>query len=101
MTPEDLAAMREMMQDLNQMLREQAEGERARLRGVHGTSGASTSPAWRAWTSCIEQMGRQMAAMQSLMQSLSPEQRQQLDDMMRIRSCCRTSAWRRSCASSP
>src|SRR5262249_37639813 len=31
----------------------------------------------------IEQIGRQMAAMQSLMQSLSPEQRQQLDEMMR------------------
>ena len=31
----------------------------------------------------IEQMGRQMAAMQSLMQSLTPEQRGQLDQMMR------------------
>src|SRR5436309_583752 len=31
----------------------------------------------------IEQIGRQMAAMQSLMQSLTPDQRQQLDEMMR------------------
>jgi uncharacterized protein with von Willebrand factor type A (vWA) domain len=82
MTPEDLKRMREMMQDLNRMLRQKADGEEPDFEAFKAKWGQNF-PGVESLDQLIEQMGRQMAAMQSLMQSLSPEQRQQLDDMMR------------------
>ena len=82
MTPQDLARMREMMQDLNRMLRQKADGEEPDFDAFMAKWGQSF-PGVESLDQLIEQMGRQMAAMQSLMQSLSPEQRQQLDEMMR------------------
>ena len=82
MTPQDLARMREMMQDLNRMLRQKADGEEPDFDAFMAKHGQSF-PGVESLDQLIEQMGRQMAALQSLMQSLSPEQRQQLDEMMR------------------
>ena len=82
MTPQDLARMREMMQDLNRMLRQKADGEEPDFDAFMAKWGQNF-PGVESLDQLIEQMGRQMAAMQSLMQSLSPEQRQQLDEMMR------------------
>ncbi len=82
MTPQDLKAMREMMQDLNRMLRQKAEGEEPDFEAFKEKWG-DRFPGVESLDQLIEQMGRQMAAMQSLMQSLSPEQRKQLDEMMR------------------
>jgi len=84
MTPQDLARMREMMQDLNRMLRQKAEGEEPDFDAFMAKWGQNF-PGVESLDQLIEQMGRQMAAMQSLMQSLSPEQRGQLDEMMRNR----------------
>jgi uncharacterized protein with von Willebrand factor type A (vWA) domain len=82
MTPDDLKRMREMMQDLNRMLRQKADGEEPDFEAFKQRWG-QYFPGVDNLDQLIEQMGRQMAAMQSLMQSLSPEQRKQLDDMMR------------------
>jgi uncharacterized protein with von Willebrand factor type A (vWA) domain len=82
LTPQDLKAMREMMQDLNRMLRQKAEGEEPDFDAFKEKWG-DRFPGVESLDQLIEQMGRQMAAMQSLMQSLSPEQRKQLDEMMR------------------
>jgi uncharacterized protein with von Willebrand factor type A (vWA) domain len=82
MTPQDLARMREMMQDLNRMLRQKADGEEPDFDAFMAKWGQNF-PGVENLDQLIEQIGRQMAAMQSLMQSLSPEQRQQLDEMMR------------------
>jgi uncharacterized protein with von Willebrand factor type A (vWA) domain len=82
MTPEDLKRMREMMQDLNRMLRQKADGEEPDFEAFKQKWGQNF-PGVESLDQLIEQMGRQMAAMQSLMQSLSPEQRAQLDQMMR------------------
>jgi uncharacterized protein with von Willebrand factor type A (vWA) domain len=82
MTPQDLARMREMMQDLNRMLRQKADGEEPDFDAFMAKWGQNF-PGVESLDQLIEQMGRQMAAMQSLMQSLSAEQRQQLDEMMR------------------
>jgi uncharacterized protein with von Willebrand factor type A (vWA) domain len=82
MTPQDLKAMREMMQDLNRMLRQKAEGEEPDFDAFKEKWG-DRFPGVESLDQLIDQMGRQMAAMQSLMQSLSPEQRKQLDEMMR------------------
>jgi uncharacterized protein with von Willebrand factor type A (vWA) domain len=82
LTPQDLARMREMMQDLNRMLRQKADGEEPDFEAFKAKWGQNF-PGVESLNELIEQMGRQMAAMQSLMQSLSPEQRAQLDEMMR------------------
>jgi uncharacterized protein with von Willebrand factor type A (vWA) domain len=82
MSPQDLARMREMMQDLNRMLRQKADGEEPDFDAFMAKWGQNF-PGVESLDQLIEQIGRQMAAMQSLMQSLTPEQRQQLDEMMR------------------
>jgi uncharacterized protein with von Willebrand factor type A (vWA) domain len=82
MTPEDLKRMREMLNDLNRMLREKAEGGEPDFEKFKQKWGQNF-PGVESLDQLLEQMGRQMAQMQSLMQSLSPEQRAQLDEMMR------------------
>jgi uncharacterized protein with von Willebrand factor type A (vWA) domain len=82
MTPEDLKRMREMIQDLNRMLRERAEGGEPDFEEFKEKWG-SQFPDAESLDDVLEQIGQRMAQMQSLMQSLSPEQRAQLDEMMR------------------
>jgi uncharacterized protein with von Willebrand factor type A (vWA) domain len=82
MTPEDLRRLREMIQDLNRMLRERAEGREPDFEQFKQKWGQHF-PGAESLDDLLEQMGRQMAAMQSLMQSLTPEQRGQLDALMR------------------
>jgi uncharacterized protein with von Willebrand factor type A (vWA) domain len=82
MTPQDLARMREMMQDLNRMLRQKADGEEPDFDAFKAKWGQNF-PGVESLNELIEQMGRQLAAMQSLMRSLTPDQRAQLDEMMR------------------
>jgi uncharacterized protein with von Willebrand factor type A (vWA) domain len=82
MTPEDLKRMREMIQDLNRMLRERAEGGEPDFEKFKQKWG-SQFPGAESLDDVLEQIGQRMAQMQSLMQSLSPEQRAQLDEMMR------------------
>jgi uncharacterized protein with von Willebrand factor type A (vWA) domain len=82
MSPQDLARMREMMQDLNRMLRQKAEGDEPDFDAFMDKWGQHF-PGVESLDQLIEQLGRQMAAMQSLMQSLSPDQRNQLNEMLR------------------
>ena len=82
MTPQDLARMREMLNDLNRMLREKADGGEPDFDQFKQKWGQNF-PGVESLDQLLEQMGRQMAQMQSLMQSLSPGQRQELDAMMR------------------
>jgi uncharacterized protein with von Willebrand factor type A (vWA) domain len=82
LTPEDLRRMREMIQDLNRMLAQKANGEEPDFEQFKQKWG-DQFPGAESLDDLLEQLGQRMAAMQSLMQSLSPGQRQQLDDMMR------------------
>ena len=82
MTPEDLRRMREMIQDLNRMLAEKADGEEPDF-GAFKAKWGDQFPGAESLDDLLEQLGQRMAAMQSLMQSLAPGQRQQLEDMMR------------------
>jgi uncharacterized protein with von Willebrand factor type A (vWA) domain len=79
--PEDTKRMREMMRDLNRMLRQRLEGEEPDFQAFMDTWGAHF-PGAESLDQLLEQMGRQMAQLQSLMASLSPEQRGQLREMM-------------------
>jgi uncharacterized protein with von Willebrand factor type A (vWA) domain len=82
MTPEDLRRMREMIQDLNRMLAQKANGDEPDFQAFKQKWG-DHFPGAESLDDLLEQLGQRMAAMQSLMQSLSPGQRQQLDEMMR------------------
>jgi uncharacterized protein with von Willebrand factor type A (vWA) domain len=81
MTPEELARMREMVRALNQMLRDRAEGKEPDFDSFMQQYG-DYFPGVNSLDDLIEQMQRQQAAMQAVLDSMSEEQRQELFDMM-------------------
>ena len=82
MTPEQMAATREMVRDLNQMLRDRAEGREPKWDEFKQKHGQFFPPNINSLDELLEYLAQQMAAMDSLMQSMSPDQRRQLQDMM-------------------
>ena len=81
MTPEDLAANREMVRDLNELIRERIGGgdpDASEFLAKHGRF----FPGAQTFDDIIDQLAQRMAAMQSLMRSMSPEQRAELNSMM-------------------
>jgi uncharacterized protein with von Willebrand factor type A (vWA) domain len=81
MTPEDMARMREMIRDLNKMLRERQEGLEPDFDSFMQKHG-EYFPGVNSLDDLIEQMQMQMAAMQGIMDNLSPEQREELQNLM-------------------
>lgn len=81
MTPEDLARLREMIRDLNQMLRERQEGLEPDFDSFMQKYG-DMFPGVNSLDDLIEQMRQQQAAMQGILDNLSPDQRQELMDLM-------------------
>jgi uncharacterized protein with von Willebrand factor type A (vWA) domain len=71
MTPEDMAAMREMVRDLNEMLEKHQRGE-----------DPGFPPGLNSIDDLIEHLAKQMARMQNLLNSMTPEQRAQLQGVM-------------------
>jgi uncharacterized protein with von Willebrand factor type A (vWA) domain len=81
MSPEDLAANREMVRDLNQLIRERIGGgepDASEFLAKHGRF----FPGAQTFDDIIDQLAQRMAAMQSLLRSMSPEQRAELASMM-------------------
>jgi uncharacterized protein with von Willebrand factor type A (vWA) domain len=81
MTPEDLAANREMVRDLNELIRERIGGgdpDASEFLAKHGRF----FPGARTFDDIIDQLAQRMAAMQSLLRSMSPQQRAELSSMM-------------------
>ena len=72
MTPEDLAANREMVRDLNELIRGADRRRRTRTSASSWPSTAGSSRALRRFDDIIEQLAERMAAMQSLMRSMTP-----------------------------
>src|SRR5216117_1202621 len=81
MSPDDLRRMREMMRDLNQMLRQRAEGDEPDFDAFKQKWGQNF-PGVESLDQLLDQIAQQTARMQSLMESMSPEQRRQLQEMM-------------------
>ena len=81
MTPEDLAANREMVRDLNQLIRERSGGREPDAREFLAKHGRFF-PGAQNFDDIIDQLAQRMAAMQSLMRSMSPEQRAELQSMV-------------------
>src|SRR5215467_6907614 len=82
MSPQDMQRMREMLRDLNRMLRDKLQGDEPDFQSFKDKWG-DHFPGVESFDQLMEQIGRQMAQMQSMLQSMSPEQRRQLDEMMR------------------
>ncbi len=81
MTPEDLSANREMVRDLNDLIRQRIGGQDPDVRDFLAKHGRFF-PGAQTFDDIIDQLAQRMAAMQSLMRSLSPEQRAELESMM-------------------
>ena len=82
MRPEDLAAQRSMVQDLNRLLAQRLSGDepsRAQVDEFLAKHGGFF-PGAATLDDVVDQLAERMAAMQSLMRSLSPEQRAELQD---------------------
>src|SRR5215471_17705780 len=82
MSQQDMQRMREMLRDLNRMLRDKLQGDEPDFQSFKDKWGEHF-PGVESFDQLMEQIGRQMAQMQSLLQSMSPGQRQQLEEMMR------------------
>jgi len=81
MSPEDIARLREMIRDLNKMLRERQQGIEPDFDAFMQKHG-QYFPGVNSLDDLIEQMRQQSAAMQAVMDNLSPEQRQELQELM-------------------
>src|SRR5260221_7462108 len=81
MTPEDIAKLREMIRDLNKMLRDRQQGLEPDFDSFMQKHG-EYFPGVNSLDDLLEQMQQQMAAMQGIMDNLSPEQRQELQGIM-------------------
>ena len=77
-TPEQLARTKDMLAALNNMLDQRARGEEPDFAGFMEQFGDFFPGNPQTLDELLEQMARQMAAMQQFMNSLSPEQRAQL-----------------------
>ena len=83
MSPEDMRRLQEMIQALNQMLHDRAAGEDPDFEGFMEQYGDFFDPNRpSSLDELIENLQRQMASMQSLMDSMSPGMRQELEDML-------------------
>ena len=83
MSPEQMRAMREMMSDLNEMLEEKINGGDPDFEGFMqrwGDMFGDDPP--KDFDDLLDRLRRQMAQTQSLLDSLSTDQSQQLQDLM-------------------
>ena len=83
MSPEDMAGLREMLRQLNQMLQDREAGLEPAFDGFMQRYGGMFGPEPpRDLDELMEQLMRQMAQMQSLMESMSPEARRELEESL-------------------
>ena len=84
MTREDIGLVREMVRDLNRMLEQRRQGRdtSAQFRAFMQKYGHLFPPGIETLDQLLEHLQRQMAQMNSLMQSLSPQARDELRRMM-------------------
>jgi uncharacterized protein with von Willebrand factor type A (vWA) domain len=83
-SPEDLQANRDMVRDLNSLLEERLEGREPSPDAVDDFLGRHGRffPGARTLDDIVEQLTERMAAMQSLLRSMTPQQRAELQSMM-------------------
>ena len=77
-SPEQMARMKDMLAELNHMLEQRERGEEPDFEGFMERYGDFFPGNPRTLDELLEQMARSMAAMQQLLNSMTPEQRAQL-----------------------
>jgi len=77
-SPEQMARMKDMLAELNHMLEQRERGEEPDFKGFMERYGDFFPGNPQTLDELLEQMARSMAAMQQLMNSMTPEQRAQL-----------------------
>src|SRR5260370_29870210 len=82
MQGQDLSRVRDMVRELNKMLEQRMEGRTPDFNGFMERFGDMFPPGINSLDELLEHLQRQMAQMQSLFQSLSPEAREELRQMM-------------------
>lgn len=78
MTPDDIQNMQNMLSELNDMLEEKARGGEPDFDRFMHKYGHYFGPGINSLEELMDRMAQQMAAMQSLMDSMTPEQRAEL-----------------------
>jgi uncharacterized protein with von Willebrand factor type A (vWA) domain len=78
MTPQDMARLKDMLAELNQMLEQRAQGREPDFDGFMSRYGDFFPENPRNLDELLEVLARRMAAMQSLLASMTPEQRAQI-----------------------
>ncbi len=78
MSPEDMARMKDMMSELNRMLEQRANGEQPDFDGFMERYGDFFPENPSTLDELLEVMARRMAAAQAMLNSMTPEQRAQL-----------------------
>lgn len=83
MSPEDMAAMREMMNQLGQMMRDKMDGREPDFDGFMQQFGSMFGPnPPQSFEELMDHLQQQMSQMQSMLESMSPEMRRELEDAM-------------------
>jgi uncharacterized protein with von Willebrand factor type A (vWA) domain len=80
-TPADLARTKDMLAELNRMLEQRAAGEEPDFEGFMARYGDFFPEGPTTLDELLEVMARRMAAMEALLQSMTPEQRAQLQGL--------------------
>jgi uncharacterized protein with von Willebrand factor type A (vWA) domain len=81
MTPEDIARMKDMLASLNEMMERQQNGEDPQFEQFMEQFGDFFPENPQDLEELLEQMARRMAAMQAMLNSMTPEQRSQLQQL--------------------
>jgi uncharacterized protein with von Willebrand factor type A (vWA) domain len=83
MTPQDMSGINQMLQDLNQMLQDRMNGQQPAFQEFmdrYGSMFGENPP--QDLDELMDNLARQMSQMQSLLDSMSPEMRAELEQMM-------------------
>ncbi|MGH2669017.1 MAG: hypothetical protein ACRDH5_07880, partial [bacterium] len=81
MSPERMAALKDMLAELNAMLEARERGEAPDFDGFMARHGQFFPGNPQSLDELLEQMARSMAQMRALLNSMSPEQRRQLQEL--------------------
>ena len=83
MSPEDMAAVREMMRDLNRMMQDKLQGRQPDFDGFMDQWGAMFGPnPPQSFDELMEMLQQQLAQMQSMLESMSPEARREMENAL-------------------
>ncbi len=83
MSPEEMAAMRELMRQLNQMMRDHMAGRQPDFDGFMQQFGQMFGPnPPQSFEELLERLQQQLAQSQSMLESMSPEMRRELEETL-------------------